>query len=312
MNRSEKQKNVFARFFKHIYTSYIPNGKDNAKQITIKILFLVSLITLIASAVYLIGYFSEAEHQNDLLDDSREIWHTASDNASDTDAFEVVKQKMLAENDDFKGWITVGGTQIDNPIYQAEDNEYYLNHNQKKQKSAYGALFFDCDDEIDEYGTDKNLVIYGHRMKNGSMFGTLKKLRSLDFYKKNPTVSLSTLYDSAVYKIYAIFVLNASKSDDNGYIYDIYRQDFADGAEFEKWRDEAYERSLINTGVELDINDSRVALVTCSSDFENSRLVVMARRVRAGESETVDTSSARVNPNPLYPQKWYDERGINK
>lgn len=308
-----KQSNAFVAFFRHIYLSYIPNKRDNLKQIIIKVLFLVCFVTLIVSSVYLANYFLEADRQNDIIDDSRTLWHEAADNNTvfaEQDPMEKIKQQMLSENSDFKGWITISGTQVDNPIYQTDNNDYYLNHNQKKQRSVYGALFFDRDDVIDEYGTDKNLVIYGHQMKNGSMFGSLKKLKSLSFYKENPTVEFSTLYKNSTYKIYAIFILNASKADDNNYIYNIYKQDFINETDFNSWRDEAYERSIINTGVDVQLGDNIITLVTCSSDFENARLVVMARETRQGESPTVDTSLAQVNPDPRYPEKWYTERGI--
>ena len=171
-------------------------------------------------------------------------------------------------------------------------------------------MYFDCDDVIDEEQSDKNLVIFGHRMKNGSMFGTLKKFRSLDFYKQNPTIEFSTLYKNSTYKIYAIFVLNANKEDDDNYIYNIYRQKFINETEFNTWRDEAYDRSLIDTGVDVKMGDNIITLVTCTSDFENARLIIVAREVREGENPEVDTSLASVNPNPRYPKIWYTSRGL--
>ena len=216
---------------------------------------------------------------------------------------------MLKENSDFKGWITVPNTRVDNPIYQAADNSFYLTHNQKKQKSAYGALFFDCDNKIAKDETDKNLVIYGHHMKNGSMFADLTKYRSLSFYRQNPTIEFSTLYKKSIYKVYAVFVLNASKADDNGYIYNISRRNFINDEDFESWSGEAYERSLINTGVDVTKEDNIITLVTCVYDFDDARLVVMARETREGEDETVDTSISKANPSPRYPKRWYDDRG---
>lgn len=316
----DKIKNAFLNFFKSIYLSYIPNKRDNLKQIIIKIGFIVSFATLIISAVYIANYFLEADKQNSIIDDSRDIWHSASNTVSTNSDVEVgenltpentVNKILLAENSDFKGWITINGTQVDNPIYQTNNNDFYLNHNQKKKYSAYGALYFDYKNVITEEETDSNLLIYGHEMKNGSMFGSLKKLKSLSFYKQHPTIEFSTLYNNkSTYKIYAIFILNASKEDDDNYIYNISRKNFIDQNDFENWRDEAYERSIIQTNVDVQLDDNIITLVTCSEDFENARLVVMARETRENEEPQVDTSKATVNPNPKYPKKWYSVRGL--
>ncbi len=313
-----KENNIFKKFFHHIYISYIPNGRDNLKQIILKVLFLVCLITLITSAVYLADYFWEAEHQSAVIDYSREIWHETTENPdpkpeTEQDAHAVDNAKvqyMLDENSDFKGWITIGGTKVDNPIYQTTDNDFYLNHNQLKQKSAYGALFFDFRNNLKHNEQDKNLIIYGHEMKNGTMFGSLKKLKSLDFYKQYPTIEFTTLYEKNIYKIYSIFILNASKEDDGGYIYNVYRQNFNDEESFYEWTDEAFERSIINTGVEVEYADEILTLITCSEDFPNARLVVMARKTRGDESTSVNTENATVNSKARYPKKWYATRGI--
>lgn len=305
-----KEESRVSKFFKHLYSSYIPNSKDNLKQIIIKVVFLVSLVTLITSTAFIADYFIAAQKQITVTEKSRTVWKKTEQVATqeNTDPYSEAKQQMVADNSDFKGWITINGTKVDNPIYQTKDNEYYLNHNQQKKKSVYGALFFDCTNVITEQKTDKNLIVYGHQMKNGSMFGSLKKYKSLSFYKENPTIKFSTLYKNSTYKIYAVILLNAVKEDDNGYIYNIAKQSFSSVQEFNDWRDEAYARSVIETGVDVEIDDNIITLVTCSSDFENARLVIMARETRAGESETVDTSIAKVNVNAKYPEKWYAER----
>lgn len=316
-----KENNILSSILNHIYVSYIPNNKDNLKQIILKVLFIGCFVTLIVSSVYLADYFWEAEHQKSVIDYSREVWHkdfnsnVSLENDSDTDeqkyAVDNTKiQYMLEENNDFKGWITIPGTKVDNPIYQTNNNDYYLNHNQLRQKSVYGALYFDFRNKITKSEQDKNLIIYGHEMKNGSMFGSLKKLKQLDFYKQYATLEFSTLYEKHTYKIYSIFILNASKADDGGYIYNIYRKEFNDRFDFDDWTEEAKERSIIDTGVDTEYGDDILTLVTCSEDFPDARLVVMARKVREGESEHVDTANSTVNANARYPKKWYEHRGL--
>ena len=318
--KHSKENNIFKSILNHIYISYIPNKKDNLKQIILKVLFIVCFVTLIVSAVYLADYFWEAEHQNAVIDYSREIWHeTVSNHEPDGEDYEDDEhavdntkiQYMLEENSDFKGWITIPGTKVDNPIYQTTNNDYYLNHNQLGQKSVYGALYFDYRNKLSETKQDKNLIIYGHEMKNGSMFGSLKKLKSLDFYKQYPTLEFSTLYEKHTYKIYSVFILNSLKSDDDGYIYNVYRENFNSETDFDSWTEEAFDRSIINTGVGVKYGDDILTLITCSEDFPNARLVVMARKVRDNESGVVETKKATVNANPRYPKKWYEHRGLD-
>lgn len=293
-------------FFHRLYLSYIPNKRDNLKQIILKVFFLITLTVFIVSAVYIANYFLNAKHQDGIVEQARSVWHEA-----EAEPEPSVIELLLQENSDFKGWITVPNTQIDNPIYQTDNNDFYLNHNQQKQKSIYGALFFDYQNVITEAETDKNLVVYGHHMKNGSMFGNLTKYKQLSFYKQNPTVEFSTLYKKSTYKIYAAFVLNASKADDNDYIYNISRKSFIDDKDFDSWVNEAKERSLINTGVDVKNGDNIITLVTCTYDFDNARFVVMARETREDEDASVDTSKATANSSPKYPKRWYDDRGID-
>ena len=133
----------------------------------------------------------------------------------------------------------------------------------------------------------------------------------MSFYKQNPTIEFSTLYKKGTYKIYAAFVLNASKADDNDYIYNISRKSFIDDDDFDSWVNEARQRSLINTGVDVKNGDNIITLVTCTYDFDNARFVVMARETREDEESSVNTSKATANPSPKYPKRWYDDRGID-
>lgn len=308
--------NIFD-FLRYIQYSYLPNKKDNFKQAFIKIVFLISLVAFIVSVVYISGFFIIAEHNENLLEANRQIWYQNFEETEKTDDEEVYVDEnspqvtLMRKNPDFKGWITISNTKIDNPIYQTYDNEYYLDHNQDKKSSVYGALFFDYRNEISRDKIDKNLVVYGHEMKNGKMFGELKKLRSLDFYKNNPTIEFSTIYEKSTYKIYAVFVLNSSKEDDGGYIYNILGQDFVTEDGFNSWVNQAKERSLINTNVDVKLGDDTLTLVTCCDDFTNARLVVMARKTRDGESILVETENAVLNPNPKYPKRWYKERNLD-
>ena len=301
-------------FFRSFYESYIPNKRDNFKQITIKILFLVSFVTLVVSATYIGYYFLTAQKESNTVQDSRDIWYELpSENEEETVADAPSPEDILrSQNSDFKGWLSLVGANVDNPVYQTTDNSYYLNHNQEKKKSIYGALYFDYENVITEEKVDKNLVIYGHEMKNGTMFGSLKKLRNLSFYKENSTVELTLYGEKSTYRIYSVFVLNATRADDDGYIYNISRKKFINDDDFNKWVDEAMDRSIIDTNVKVEFGDDILTLITCAGDFDNARLVVMAKKLDETEDKSPVNNEAHTNPDPLYPAKWYEVRGIKK
>ena len=105
-------------------------------------------------------------------------------------------------------------------------------------------------------------------------------------------------------------VLNATPEDDNGYIYNYTAPSFSSQKSFLSWINEARERSIINTDVDVKANDQIITLVTCINDFDNARFVIMGRLVRENEDSRVETQNAALNPNPRYPQAWYDKRGL--
>ncbi len=283
-------------------STFVPCRGDSTKQVISKIVLLISAVTLIISSSWLANYFLSSTKQQAIVKESRTVWHNAEVPVPERFA------EMRKENPDFSAWITLNGSEIDCPVYQTDNDEYYLKHNQKKQSSRHGALFFQASDKIDSK-SDKTLVIYGHNMKDGSMFASLKKLRNLNFYKGNPTITLSTVKEDSTYVIYAVFLLNAVRAHDKDYIYDINKSSFSDADDFNLWRDEALERSIINTGVTANYGDDILSLVTCAYDFDDARLVVMARKLH--KDEKVSTENAKVNGKPRYPKRWYDERKLN-
>ena len=110
-----KERGAAADFFYKLYLSYIPNKRDNVKQIIVKIFFLLSLAVLIVSASYLTNYFLYGKKQESIIEKSRTVWHDAVSAESDT---ESAVEIMTESNSDFKGWITIPGTKIDNPFLQ--------------------------------------------------------------------------------------------------------------------------------------------------------------------------------------------------
>ncbi len=228
-------------------------------------------------------------------------------------------EPLLAINPDTKAWLTVPNTKIDYPVvyrYQEEIKKntdyYYLSTDFNGDRSKYGALFFGLDNKIEPDYTSQNLTIHGHHMKDGQMFGELKKYRTLDFYKENPTFTMDTLYEKGTYEIFSVFLTNSIPEDDNGNVFNYMQSDFATQEEFIAFTEELKKRSFYDIPVDIQQGDEIVTLSTCEYDFDQSRLVVVGRKVRPGEKVDVNTDEVKKNPDPLYPQVWYDKNGGSK
>lgn len=214
---------------------------------------------------------------------------------------------LYAQNSDMRGWIEIPGA-CPLPIVVGEDNEYYLKRNFEGKRTDYGVPFFDFR-MTDFQNLHMNNVIYGHNMRSDDLvFGILENYRYLDWYKEAPVIECNTIYGDYTWLVYAVFLTNSDPEDDNGYFFPYNFIDMPE-SEFAQYIEEIDKRKLYTTGVDINTSDKILTLSTCAYDFSDARLVVVARLKREGESVSVDTSKAYENPNPKYPQKWYD---VNK
>lgn len=303
----EKKPNAFIRFLKSI----LPWKNDPAKEIIRKIILLIALITFISTGIYLINYFNQGNINGDLVSDARVIY-TAGGDTLNKDGMLIKFEELYKKNNDICGWLAIDGTKIDYPVYQTDDNEFYVTHDMSKSPSRYGAIFADTNATITKDARSKNIVLYGHNMLDGSMFGGILDYTKLSFYKENPLIQFDSLYDSNTYKVFAVIVTNVNKEDDNGYVFNYMQNRFSSESNFLNWIENIKVRSVINTGVEVIGSDEIIALSTCSYQFDDARTVVFARKVRQGESMHTNTSSAKYNKIPLYPQAYYDKNGGKK
>lgn len=214
--------------------------------------------------------------------------------------------QLYAANDDLRGWITIEGLNINLPIAQGTNNKYYLKKDIYGKYTTYGVPFFDYR-MTDFVNLHKNNVIYGHNMRYDDLiFGMLENYRFIEAgFQQAPVIKCNTIYGDFDWFVYAVFISNANPEDDNGYVFPYNFIDVGEG-KFQKYIEEINKRTLYHTGVDILPTDKILTLSTCCYDFEDARLVVVARLRRDGESVAVDTSRAYPNDNIKYPQKWYD------
>lgn len=184
---------------------------------------------------------------------------------------------LYAENDDLVGWLTVGGTKIDYPVMQCADDEFYLHHNFHKEEDRYGCLYVRARADVDTPGT--NFIIYGHNMKDGSMFGELDKYESESFYREHREISFDTLYEERTYEVLAVFRTQITEGENDGGFryYQFYQADTEE--EFRYFYENMMKNSIYDTGVRAEYGDTFLTLSTCSSYAESGRFVVVAKRI---------------------------------
>lgn len=280
-----------------------------AKKHWIKLVSTLVLLVLVATSTVLIGNLVHEGRQTALINTARDSFDITNENKSEDTGIFRSFDKLLKQNPDIIGWITIDGTNINNPVYQSTNNQYYQTHNMIKEKSHYGALFFDKNNVIENNSVDKNLTIYGHNTTNGTMFGELDSYHSLSFYKNNPIIKLKTLYSQNEYIIFSVFITNADEDDDNGQIFNYARREFKDEKDFAAFISEAKKRSLITVPIAVNADDTIITLSTRSDEFENARFVVMAKKITT-QNESSLVSKSTLNENTKYPQAWYDKNGL--
>ena len=184
------------------------------------------------------------------------------------DALAAMDFTALREvNSDVLGWILIPDTVVSYPLLQGSDNDYYLRRTWKKWSSAVGSIFLEAQNS--PALTDFNTIIYGHNMNNGSMFGTLKKYKSQDYFRKHPYVYLTTDAGSARCEIFAAYEVSTDG--------DTYRLGFADDNDRQAFLDACCALSVIDTGVTPQVYDRIITLSTCTGRGHATRWVVQAR-----------------------------------
>ena len=183
-------------------------------------------------------------------------------------------------NEDVLGWIVIPDTVLSYPIVQCGDNQYYLNRTWQGKRSSVGAIFMECQCSPDF--SDFNTIIYGHRMNNESMFGTLRSYENIDFWREHPSVYVVTDDSIRVYDICSAFEVGIQEI--------VYRLDIEESALQQELINFSLEHSVIDTGVVPTPDGQMLTLSTCTGHGHSSRWVVQA----VLRKEAKNTSAAKM------------------
>lgn len=178
-------------------------------------------------------------------------------------------EKAIALNADVIGWVELPNTKINYPVAQSDDNDFYLHRDLNKKDSEPGTIFMDF--RNDGLFNNPHTILYGHNMKNGTMFATLKLYKKESFYRENRFFTYQTPYGATKWEIFAAYVSPPTL--------DLIPTDFKDDADFLNFVDERQKESKYPKDIDIKATDKVLTLITCSYEFHDARFVVHARQV---------------------------------
>ena len=184
-------------------------------------------------------------------------------------------EKIHQKNQRLIGWVKIDDTIIDYPVMQTVNNEYYLDHNFNQEEDRNGCIFMDYQCDVVK-GCD-NIILYGHHMKSGKMFGTLNKYSKESYYEEHPTIQFDTIYEKGTYQVMYVFRSKVYSEEDVTFKY----YQFINAAsemEFNSYLNEMAALSLYDTGVTAGYGDKLLTLSTCDYQEKKGRFVVVAKK----------------------------------
>lgn len=239
-----------------------------------KIIRLIALIALVVSVGVLIFYAVD-DMRSKGTDDKLKDLKGAQATSALPDILPEYKA-LYAENPDTIGWLRIDGTGIDNVVMYAPDEiDKYLHTDFYGEYSYRGCLF--VDEYCDMLSSD-NLIIYGHNMKDYSMFGSLMYYVSEDFYRQHKLISFDTIYEKQTYEIVAAIKTELVPEGSDGFKYYEYTGS-GDEASFSEYVKFIEENKLYDTDAELSPGDKILTLSTCAYHSEDGRFIVVARKI---------------------------------
>ncbi len=170
----------------------------------------------------------------------------------------------------------INGTKINYPVAQTNNNDYYLEHNQYKKKDKRGCLFLDKDNQIDN--KNSNLIIYGHNMKNQTMFGELLMYKNFNFYNNHKLIELSTKHVVAKYRIISIFASEVFYKDQKVFKYYNFKNSLTK-TEYETYVKGIKDLSLYNIDETAEYGEQLLTLSTCDYYKKDGRFVIVAKKI---------------------------------
>ena len=244
----------------------------NKKKSNIPSIILMCFFTalLIYSGTKIVIWYMNNQNNKKISDEIAEFVTVDETKEDDEEKYVVDFEKLKEKNSDIVAWLKVKGTNIETTVVKSTNNDYYLTHNFNKEYNSAGWIFADYKNKVD--GTDENLVIYGHNMRDDSMFGSLKWVINEDWYNNedNKYITLITENETQVYEVFSVYQIEKE---------DYYIQtNFNTEKEFNTFAQTIKKRSKKDFNVDVNENDNILTLSTCANN-NKYRVVLHAKKI---------------------------------
>lgn len=247
-------------------------GKVSKKEFLRRIVVCLSIIVFGVCSYKLYNIWSEYNKNSQVYEEIKEFSPEKIELENEEERYEFKSEdynNLLSINPDFKAWISVTDTDINYPLVKTDNNEFYLTHNFKKEENDGGAIFISSNNM--EAFSDKNTILHGHNMKDGSMFADLEEYKDEIFAKSHP-IYISTSDKVLKYEVFTVFIEKA----DNG----SYQNSFASDEEYVNYINKLKGKSLFNIeSGDFTQEDKIITLSTCDYEVDDGRLLVCGKLV---------------------------------
>lgn len=244
------------------------------KKIMLFILILLLIVLLTISSIKILEQRNEEKKQDIIFEEIQNIVHSEQFDREKVDENVAKVNELFKINSDIVGWIKIDNTNINYPVMQnLEQQDYYLRRNFYKEYSIYGTPYIPNECDINN---STNIIIYGHNMTNGKMFGELKKYEKEDFYRKHKIINFYTDKEKKSYEIAFVFKTVVYKENIFKYYNFI---NCNDEKEYEEFIETCENLSLYDTGVNINCFENLITLSTCEYSKPNGRLVIVAKEI---------------------------------
>lgn len=293
MNRVYKEKDKTGG--KHGKGSKKHSKRSKKSRIVYTVCMVILIGVFLGCGIYLLRYFLQTKKSEDRVDELKEMILTeeseenteVSDTDDDVPSVEYVDidgvrvqkkfERLYSDNHDFVGWITIDDTEIDYPVMQSlDDEEFYLHRDYDKSYSYPGTLFIDTSSDVKK--PSDNLLIYGHHMQTGKMFGKLEEYADADYCEDHKYITFNTIYGDGEYVVIAAFYSKIYDKDYTGFKYYQFF-DASNKEEYDRYVSECKALTSYDIKETAEYGDKLITLSTCAYHTTDGRFVVVARKI---------------------------------
>lgn len=245
-------------------------NKRYKKVILNIIIYMILLFVLIYSGIKIFKWYKDKTNNNKIAEQIKSTVIVEDKNEDENkEEYTVDFNKLKEQNNETVAWIKVNNTSVEYPVVRATNNSFYLNHSFDKSENLAGWIFADYRNKFD--GKDKNIVVYGHNMRDGSMFGSMKNILTSKWYnnKENYNIIFNIEGENCIYEVFSVYKIEA----EDYYI----KTKFSDNKEFEEFINTIKKRSVKNFDINVSKDDSILTLSTCANN-NKYRVVLHAKK----------------------------------